>query len=315
MLAAGQGAVDAGGSAVQQLLDNGSVDWGEVGFAAATGAFGAALSQKWYDASCFTGDTQLDTPEGRKRIDAFVVGDALMQRDEFDPEAPVTIGRVEVVFVRTGLLFEVTVNGRRIETTAEHPFYVVGQGWTPAGRLAPGTVLLGRDGRCLVVDGVQNTGRTDTVYNLRVSPGHTYFVSNDDWGFSVWVHNANYVTANCPGRLHQVVESFSNASAAFQKAAAGLSRGYAYIVKGVKFDGFKYGKLLDAKGFGYAWRLNIESHKYGIASRLLAQADRQLAAAGDTPIQWRFAEKKAAAIVKDLLFKNGIAIDVIHFRT
>jgi hypothetical protein len=31
------------------------------------------------------------------------------------------------------------------------------------------------------------------VYNLRVAQDHTYFVGHDDWGFSVWVHNANYV--------------------------------------------------------------------------------------------------------------------------
>jgi hypothetical protein len=30
------------------------------------------------------------------------------------------------------------------------------------------------------------------VYNLRVADFHTYFVGCDEWGFSVWAHNATY---------------------------------------------------------------------------------------------------------------------------
>jgi hypothetical protein len=31
------------------------------------------------------------------------------------------------------------------------------------------------------------------VYNLRVADWHTYFVGCDEWGFSVWAHNADAV--------------------------------------------------------------------------------------------------------------------------
>lgn len=41
------------------------------------------------------------------------------------------------------------------------------------------------------VKSVEETGRYETVYNLRVADYHTYFVGSEDWGFSVWVHNSD----------------------------------------------------------------------------------------------------------------------------
>lgn len=35
-----------------------------------------------------------------------------------------------------------------------------------------------------------DTGCWETVYNFRVADWHTYFVGCDEWGFSVWAHNA-----------------------------------------------------------------------------------------------------------------------------
>jgi hypothetical protein len=81
------------------------------------------------------------------------------------------------------------VNGRDIGTTAEHPFWVRGRGWVPAGELARGAELSGHDGRWVAVEEVHRTGEYATVYNLRVSDFHTYFVGGLDWGFDVWAHN------------------------------------------------------------------------------------------------------------------------------
>jgi hypothetical protein len=39
------------------------------------------------------------------------------------------------------------------------------------------------------VEGVRNTGRAEVVVNARVAEYHTYFVGDDEWGFSVWAHN------------------------------------------------------------------------------------------------------------------------------
>jgi hypothetical protein len=40
------------------------------------------------------------------------------------------------------------------------------------------------------VDKVHDTREYATLYNLRVSDFHTYFVGCHEWGFSVWAHNA-----------------------------------------------------------------------------------------------------------------------------
>jgi hypothetical protein len=40
---------------------------------------------------------------------------------------------------------------------------------------------------------VRTNGPVSTVYNVRVADYHTYFVGKEEWGFSVWAHNADYV--------------------------------------------------------------------------------------------------------------------------
>ena len=83
-----------------------------------------------------------------------------------------------------------------IRTTGEHPFYIVGKGWTDACLLQPGDLLCSRDGRAVPVQECCDTGEYETVYNCRVAEYHTYFVGDESWPFSIWAHN------ECgPGRL------------------------------------------------------------------------------------------------------------------
>jgi hypothetical protein len=49
--------------------------------------------------------------------------------------------------------------------------------------------LIGHDGQITPIKEIYDTGIYETVYNLRVSNEHTYFVGDDSWGWSVWVHN------------------------------------------------------------------------------------------------------------------------------
>jgi hypothetical protein len=76
-----------------------------------------------------------------------------------------------------------------IGTTEEHPFYVQGKGWTPVREIKPGDLIRTEDG-WVPVKSVEDTGRYEPVYNLRVADYHTYFVGTRDWGFAVWAHNA-----------------------------------------------------------------------------------------------------------------------------
>ena len=114
----------------------------------------------------------------------------LIPRSECDPDGDVTVRRVEKVFRLTRLVAELTIGGRLIETTAEHPFYVPGKGWRRTHELEPGDHLVGHDGKLTAVDSVALTVRTAAVYNLRVATDHTYFVGDPNWGFTIWAHNA-----------------------------------------------------------------------------------------------------------------------------
>ena len=47
---------------------------------------------------------------------------------------------------------DLTIDGERIETTPEHPFYTQERGWVAAGQLWPGAHVRKEDGRYGVVD-------------------------------------------------------------------------------------------------------------------------------------------------------------------
>lgn len=81
-----------------------------------------------------------------------------------------------------------SVDDHVIGTTAEHPFYVRGKGWTAAGQLKEGDLIRTIDG-WVPVKKIEDSGRYETVYNLAVEDHRTYFVGAPEWGFGVWAHN------------------------------------------------------------------------------------------------------------------------------
>ncbi len=149
--------------------------------------------------SCFVAGTPLLTPSGSKPIEEFRVGDEILSRSEHDPEGFVLVQRVERVFIRVARVLALRVRGREIRTTWEHPFYALGKGWISASEIRPGDKLLSHDGQWIGVDAITDLKEFATVYNLRVSSCHTYFVGARDWGFSVWAHNAEYLVVRIEG--------------------------------------------------------------------------------------------------------------------
>ena len=141
------------------------------------------------------------TPGGSKAIEAFRRGDRILSRDEFDPEGPLAVREVEEVFVRLAETLVVRAGGREIRTTARHPLWVRGKGWLEASEVRAGDCLLSHDGGWVPVEGVEETGEVETVYNLRIGDYHTYFVGSEDWGFSVWAHNVYTDTFDAYGTL------------------------------------------------------------------------------------------------------------------
>jgi hypothetical protein len=140
---------------------------------------------------CFVAGTPLLTPDGAKAIEDFKVGDWLLSRDEYNVEGPVEPKVVEEVFRRYGPVLYLMVGGQRVGTTHEHPFWVRGKGWLPAQEVIIGDHLLSHDGQWVVVNAREDSGEWAAVYNLRIADYHTYFVGCDEWGFSVWAHNAD----------------------------------------------------------------------------------------------------------------------------
>jgi guanyl-specific ribonuclease Sa len=160
--------------------------------------------------SCFVAGTTLLTDAGEKPIEQFQVGDRILSRPQDNPEAPNEIRLVEETFVRVAPVLDLRVNGHNIRTTAEHPFYVRGKGWICAKELQLGDALSSHDGEWVAVEAVRDLNEVATVYNLRVSDYHTYFVGSREWGFSVWAHNANYEVVHYGGGWYRIRNTTTN---------------------------------------------------------------------------------------------------------
>src|SRR5262249_49124738 len=117
-------------------------------------------------------------------------GDMVMAED------PVTGARgphqVDHLIVGQGLkhLVDVDIDGAKITTTDNHPFWVESQHrWLEAKDLKPGDVVLQADQRPATVRTVHAYDKVQRVNNLTVADLHTYFVMA---GLEpVLVHNSN----------------------------------------------------------------------------------------------------------------------------
>jgi len=147
------------------------------------------LANRYGFEACFAAKTPIRTPSGWVWIEDVLADMLVLSRDESDPNGLVVAKRVEEVFVREALIWELTVGGRVLRTTAEHPFHKLGDDWTPTHELRVGDRLRCEDGSYATVDAVRETGEWETVYNVRIADFHTYFVGCAEWGFSVWAHN------------------------------------------------------------------------------------------------------------------------------
>jgi RHS repeat-associated protein len=123
----------------------------------------------------------------RKPIEQVRVGDLV---EAGDPQRGfLRAERVEGVIVGHGLkhMVKLFVDGEVIETTYNHPFWVVDdQNFEWAEDLKPGQHLLLADGRAPPIQAIQKYDIVATVYNLSVSRVHTFFVGSS----GILVHNA-----------------------------------------------------------------------------------------------------------------------------
>jgi hypothetical protein len=132
----------------------------------------------------FSAETDVLTRGGTKDIAAIEVGYYVLAWNEADG----TLGYYRVTAVMTHqdqVLTELIVDGEWLETTPEHPFYVEGQGWTPAANLRFGDQIRQADGTTGRVWLKWNVHKPQEMYNLTVDTAHTFFVGKGQW----LVHN------------------------------------------------------------------------------------------------------------------------------
>ena len=126
-----------------------------------------------------------------RSAEEIVEGDRIWSRHEDEPDGPLSLKEVEEVFVRVSPVLNVYVAGQVLRTTGEHPFWVENKRtWLAARDMSAGDWLRTRDGALVAVEGIEDGGLVETVYNWRVSDYHTYYVSATAEGVSLWAHNA-----------------------------------------------------------------------------------------------------------------------------
>ncbi|RKH05444.1 hypothetical protein D7V97_23920 [Corallococcus sp. CA053C] len=211
---------------------------------------------------CFVAGTVVLTAEGKKAIEEVAPGDWVWAWNE-ETKVPGwhQVTRTFIKPQRRVLRLELVAADGAVETlgtTAEHPFWVEGKGWTAAGQLEWGDALETAEGMRVRVRSLSLSARPETVYNLEVDEAHTYFVG----ALTTWVHNQSSISGgsatgagtgagaatqpnriysarelirrvNEPGPFHNYPESFNKqifeqgtrttVANFFKKAKAGLS--------------------------------------------------------------------------------------------
>lgn len=149
-----------------------------------------AVSVFTLKSQCFAGDTLVSTEEGNRRIDEIKPGDKVLSyntetgENELQEVKNVSVSKTDI------LVHIITDDGRDIETTMFHPFYVKNEDgtgeWKAASSLKASDELLSEDGKKVKVSEVkvEKLAEEITVYNLELDEVHTYYVAG-----GVLVHN------------------------------------------------------------------------------------------------------------------------------
>ncbi len=166
---------------------------------------------------------------------------------------------------------------------------------------------------------------------IAVPVGRAAVVLSGGPGAAVILHRASTAAKSAgpsqgPGQWGPANESMKPRARRYQEQITEHSADEAYWVGGmstkdggVKFDGFKSGVLLEAKGLGYVKFFDDLEPKawfrHSGANGLVEQARRQSERVRGMgiPIEWHVAEARAAEAIKLLLERNSIkGIKVIH---
>ena len=145
------------------------------------------LPYKIYNGSfCFPAGTLVKTEGGLLPIEEVKCGDRVWSYDEATEN--VKLSKVELAHANMSRCMSMAIEGwdHKLAVTAEHPFFVIGAGWTRAIDIEEGAILKTfDDSHVRVVKINAPDSKIDAVYNVRVSETHTYFVTEKE----ILVHN------------------------------------------------------------------------------------------------------------------------------
>ena len=138
--------------------------------------------------ACFIAGTQVLMGDGTsKAIEDIGVGDEVQAADV---ASGTTFAKpvVETYVHKDIETWTVETSAGEVTSTAEHPFYVIGKGWTPVRELSAGEKLVNEANQGVEVISATPTGDTAHVYNVHVQDLNNYYVGCDlqSW---VRVHN------------------------------------------------------------------------------------------------------------------------------
>ncbi|RLP05885.1 polymorphic toxin-type HINT domain-containing protein [Propionibacterium australiense] len=144
------------------------------GTGAAAGALSGVTETSAY--GCFPAGTAVFMADGTsKPIEQVTEGDQVASVDPDTGQR--TAATVTGTFTHQSVAtLRLATDSGEVITTAAHPFYVEGKGFTPAGELVPGDVLRDQAGQPVELLAVEPTGITQTVHNIEIGNAHTYYV-------------------------------------------------------------------------------------------------------------------------------------------
>jgi hypothetical protein len=108
----------------------------------------------------------------------------------------------------------------------------------------------------------------------------------------------------------------SEAAERYEMTSCGAPKGMGYKVDGVQFEGFRNGKLLDAKHWlddGMMAKA-LGRGRWWAGQKVVTQAERQLAVARarGVGVEWRVAGRQTADILRQIFRNNNLPIDVVY---
>jgi hypothetical protein len=132
---------------------------------------------------CFVEGTDVITPQGPVPIQSISVGSVVIALADSPFDISVGISEVHVVNTIqawTDAVIDIDMACERVRTTSEHPFWVIGRGWIPAGELRAGDFLMTYHGERTRIETIQRVRlpRPLPVYNLSVSGSNTFFIGH-----------------------------------------------------------------------------------------------------------------------------------------